>query len=89
MVEEIEELRSELNPHPFANVCSLEDRKVEIVDPRPTKNGIDARLRSGTEVGRCGETTGVKPLTEMATTRFSVAFPADGSLSQAGEDGRS
>ena len=39
MVEKIEELRSEFNSHFFLNICSLENREIEVVDTGPTKDG--------------------------------------------------
>jgi len=77
MVKDIEELSSELNPHSFRHIGSLEHGKVEVVDAGSTKNGIDSRLRSGTEVRRCGEATGVEPLSKVLAACFSVTSGDD------------
>src|ERR1700722_3588119 len=72
MIEEVEEFRSELNPHFFADGSSFEHGEIKVVDSRTAKNRIDARFGARPETWRSGEARSIEPLGE-ASRAFPVA----------------
>ena len=73
MVEDVEELRTELDAHSFPNLGSLEDGEIEVVDSRPAKSRVNTRFGTGTVIRWGHEASGIKPIRDVAAASFLVA----------------
>src|SRR5580693_7888669 len=73
MVEQVEELGSELDAHSFANLSFLEDREIKVVDSRSAKCRVNACFGARSKIWRVGEASGVKPVCKAAASGFLVA----------------
>ena len=62
MVEHIEELGPELDPHPLADVRSFENSQIPVVDSGTAEYGINPRFCTSAPVRWRGEARSVKPL---------------------------
>jgi len=73
MIEQVEELRSELNTHSLAQISLLEDSEIKVVDSRSTKDGINPRFGARSPIWWGRKAARVEPLAQVAPAGFPVA----------------